>query len=300
MFESHFYNETIRNVVTAFGTLFNNINIQKLDADGNEVSKIRVPLAYSTREKFIQRLREDDRLDDEEYPNAHVQMTLPRMSFSMGSMSYDPTRKRNTTHRRRIKDTQNTQNFLTYQYAEVPYNFGFELGVYAGSFNDGLQIVEQILPYFTPEFNLTFQRSGGTSDLYTKMDVPIVLDSVNLEYDALGDMETRRLLIWNMSFTAKYYLHGPTKREKTITSSDVTLFQLDGFTSGQISGSTGTDEQRSATGPSGDLTGLTGAVSRIIVGPSGPTADISNYDFNVDKYVLWTDTNSIDTTGVTS
>ena len=282
MFESHFYNQTIRDVVTAFGTLFNNINIQKLDADGDEVSKIRVPLAYATREKFIQRLREDDRLDDGEYPNAHVQMTLPRMSFSMGSMSYDPARKRNTTHRRRIKDTQNTQNFLTYQYAEVPYNFGFELGVYAGSFNDGLQIVEQILPYFTPEFNLTFQRSGGTSDLYTKMDVPIVLDSVNL------------------AFTAKYYLHGPTKREKTITSSDVTLFNIDGLTSGQISGTTGTDEQRSATGPSGDLTGLTGAVSRIIVGPSGSTADISDYDFNVDKYVLWSETNSIDTTGVTS
>ena len=169
MFESHFYNETIRNVVTAFGTLFNNISIQKLDGDGEETSKIRVPLAYSTREKFITRLREDSRLDDDEYPNSHVQMTLPRMAFSMGSMNYDAT-----------------------------------------------------------------------------------------------------------------------------------LFQLDGFTSGQITGSTGTDEQRSATGPSGDLTGLTGAVSRIVVGPSGPTADISNYDFNVDKYVLWSETNSIDTTGVTS
>jgi len=255
MFANHFYHETIRNSVVAFGTLFNDMTIVKKNADGSERIEVQVPLAYAPKEKFIQRLKEDTRLDDETNPNPHVQITLPRMSFNMVSMAYDPTRKRNTTHRRRIKDVEGEQGYLSYQYSEVPYNFGFELAIYASTFEDGLQIVEQIVPYFTPEFNVTYQKAGGDSDINTKIDLPIILETVNLEYDYLGDFEERRMLIWTMNFNIKANLYGPTRREKTILSTSSVLFDLDGFTSGQIiNGQTGG-----------------GAVSRIDVGISGGT-----------------------------
>lgn len=308
MFASHFYHETIRNCVVAFGTLFNDLTILKKNADGTDRISVQVPLAYAAREKFIQRLNEDTRLDDETNPNPHVQMTLPRMSFNMVSMSYDPTRKRNTIHRRRIKDTQNEQGYLSYQYSEVPYNLGFELGIYATTFEDGLQIVEQIIPYFTPEFNVTFQKAGGDTDINSKIDLPIILESVNLDYEYLGDMESRRLLIWTMNFNVKSNIYGPTKRAKTILSSSVTLFDLDGNTSGQISGHTGGDEYRSS-----EDNNVFGAISRIDTGISGGTGifiDGSQETPNADPPYTTTDIkytfidagisgDVIDTTGAT-
>ena len=266
MFSNHFYHETIRNTVVAFGTLFNDMTIVKKNADGSERVSVQVPLSYAAREKFIQRLNEDTRLDDDTDPNPHVQLSLPRMSFNMLSMSYDAVRKRNTIHRRRIKDIEGDQEYLSYQYAEVPYNIGFELSVYASTFEDGLQIIEQIVPYFTPEFNVTFQKAGGTSDINTKIDLPIILESVNLDYNYLGDFEERRILIWTLNFNVKTNLYGPIKREKTILDSSITLFDLDGFTSGQITGHTGGDEYRSLTGNT-----YYGAVSRIDIGISGGT-----------------------------
>lgn len=308
MFSNHFYHETIRNSVVAFGTLFNDLTIVKKNADGTDRITVQVPLAYAAKEKFIQRLQQDTRLDDETNPNPHVQMTLPRMSFNMVSMAYDASRKRNTIHRRRIKDTQGEQGYLSYQYSEVPYNLGFELGIYASTFEDGLQIVEQIVPYFTPEFNVTFQRAGGTSDINTKIDLPIVLESVNLDYEYLGDFEERRLLIWTMNFNVKANLYGPEKRSKNILSSSVTLFDLDGLTSGQITGHTGGDEYRSLTGNT-----YFGAVSRIDLGISGGTGifvDGSHETPNADPPYTFTETkyqfndpdggdDVIDTTGAT-
>lgn len=309
MFGNHFYHETIRNSVVAFGTLFNDMTIVKKNADESDRISVQVPLAYANREKFIQRLKEDTRLDDETNPNPHVQMTLPRMSFNMVSMSYDASRKRNTIHRRRIKDTQGTQGYLSYQYSEVPYNLGFELGIYATTFEDGLQIVEQIVPYFTPEFNVTFKTAGGTSDINSQIDLPIILESVNLDYDYLGNFEERRLLIWTMNFNAKANLYGPEKRAKTILNSSVTLFDLDGLTSGQITGHTGGNEYRSSE----DNT-VFGAVSRIDIGISGGTGifiDGSQETPNADPPYTFTETSYqfndpdgitndvIDTTGAT-
>lgn len=308
MFANHFYHETIRNSVVAFGTLFNDLKIVKKNADGTDRITVQVPLAYAAREKFIQRIQQDTRLDDDTNSNPHVQMTLPRMAFNMVSMSYDPSRKRNTIHRRRIKDTESEQGYLSYQYTEVPYNLGFELGIYATTFEDGLQIVEQIVPYFTPEFNVTFQKAGGTSDINTKIDLPIILESVNLDYEYLGDFEERRLLIWTMNFNVKSNLYGPEKRAKNILSSSVTLFDLDGLTSGQITGHTGGDEYRSLTGNT-----YFGAVSRIDIGISGGTGifvDGSHETPNADPPYTFTETkyqfndpdggdDVIDTTGAT-
>lgn len=308
MFSNHFYHETLRNTVVAFGTLFNDVTIVKKNADDSERIQVQVPLAYAAREKFIQRLKEDSRLDDSTNSNPHVQMTLPRMSFNMVSMQYDAARKRNTIHRRRVKDIEGEQGYLSYQYAEVPYNVGFELGVYAGTFEDGLQIIEQIVPYFTPEFNVTFQKAGGTSDINEKIDLPIILESVNLEQDYLGDFESRRLLIWTLTFNVKTNLYGPIKRDKTILESSVTLFDLDGLTSGQITGHTGGDDYRSS-----EDNNVFGAVSRIDIGISGgtgifidgsqetPNAD-PPYTFTEMKY-QFDDPNGgddvIDTTGAT-
>lgn len=309
MFASHFYHETIRNSVVAFGTLFNNLTIVKKNADDSTRITVQVPLAYATQEKFILRLKEDSRLDDDTNPNPHDQLTLPRMSFNMISMNYDSSRKRNSIHRRRIKDTQNSQDYLSYQYTEVPYNLGFELGIYATTFEDGLQIVEQILPYFTPEFNVTFQKAGGTSDINTKIDLPIVLEAVNLNYEAIGSFDERRLLIWTMNFNVKTNLYGPIKRGKTILDSSVTFFDIDGLTSGQISGHSGGYDYRSLAGNT-----YLGAVSRVDLGISGGTGifvDGSHETPNADPPYTFTETkyqfndpdgvtnDVIDTTGVT-
>lgn len=257
MFQRHFYNESIRNVVVAFGSLFNKINIEKKNADGSQRALIQVPLSYSNQEKFLRRLRYDARLDDDDNPN--VEITLPRLSFNMSSINYDGSRKRATISRRYNVDPQGTQTKLARQYAEVPYNFGFELGIYAANFDDGLQIVEQILPYFTPEFTVTLKEEGGTADIYSKVDIPIVLESVDTDYDFLGDYDTRRILIWNLNFTAKANLYGPTKTSGVITKSTATIFNWDDVLSIDEVGTTSGD---------GSCTGPTGAMARIDVVPN--------------------------------
>ena len=279
MFQRHFYNESIRNVVIAFGSMFNSINIEKKNADGSQRALVQVPLSYANQEKFLRRLRYDARLDDDDNPN--VSLTLPRLSFNMSNMTYDPSRKRSTIGRRYGADKSGDITKLAVQYAEVPYNFNFELGVYTPNFDEGLQIVEQILPYFTPEFTVTLKDEGGTAGLYNKIDIPIVLESVDSDYDYLGDYDTRRILIWNMNFTAKAYLYGPVQTSGVIKRTKATIFNWDDVLSfdevGTTSGSSASIGGSACVGP-------TGAMARIDVVPNptgampdgshtGPTAD---------------------------
>jgi hypothetical protein len=199
MLGTYYYHEIIRKTIIAFGTLFNDIDIQHKDAAGNTNSIIKVPLAYSPTQKFLARLEQQANLDKP------VQITLPRMSFEMTSIEYDPTRKTGVTQTFKACDTEDG-NKLKKVFMPVPYNIGFELSIFCKLNDDALQIVEQILPYFQPSFNLTIDLVESIGE---KRDIPVVLNSVSMQDDYEGDFSTRRALIYTLQFTAKTYLFGP-------------------------------------------------------------------------------------------
>ena len=195
----HFYNRTIRRIVVAFGTLFNDIQMVRYDKTGNiEYEKIRVPLSYAPKEKFITRLKSDPSL------NKSINTTLPRMSFDMTGLTYDSSRKQSTlTKNFSINAATNSINT---QYAPIPYNFDFSLSIYVRNMEDGTQILEQILPFFTPDFTVTVSLVPNMTQKY---DLPVILNSVTPEFDYEGDMLTTRTLIWTLTFTVRGYIFPP-------------------------------------------------------------------------------------------
>ena len=172
---------------------------------------MKVPLAYGPREKFLVRLREDADL------SKTVAITLPRIGFEIANLSYDPTRKLNRVQKfKKVKGSKASQ--LDTQFMPVPYNIDIELYVMAKQSDDALQIVEQILPYFQPDYTFTI---NDMADMGIKRDVPIILNSISYEDTYQGDFTTRRALIYTLSFTAKFYLYGPVTSSKVIKTVQV-------------------------------------------------------------------------------
>ena len=196
MLGTYYYHEIIRKTIISFGTLFNNINIRHDDSAGNSYSELKVPLAYGPSQKFLARLEQQADL------NKPVQITLPRMSFEMTSVSYDSTRKAGVTQSFKASDGTNLKRV----YMPVPYNIGFQLNILSKLNDDALQIVEQILPYFQPAFNLTVDL---VSSIGEKRDIPVLLENISFQDDYEGDFSSRRALIYTLDFTAKTYLFGP-------------------------------------------------------------------------------------------
>ena len=210
MLGQQFYHETIRKVIVSFGTMFNDIHLVRKDNDGNISQTMKVPLAYGPREKFLVRLREDVDLTKQ------VAISLPRIGFEIKNLSYDPARKLNRVQKfKTVKGSEAKQ--LDTQYMPVPYNLELELYVMAKQSDDALQIVEQILPYFQPDYTITISDLGGG----TKRDVPVVLNSINYEDNYEGEFEQRRALIYTLSFNAKFYLFGPVSSAKVIKTVQV-------------------------------------------------------------------------------
>lgn len=207
MLGTHFYHEVIRKTIIGFGTLFNNVELQRTDNAGNVVQTTKVPLNYGPREKFLARIEAEPDLDG----RAETQITLPRMSFEMKGIQYDPSRKLGPVQLcRERKDGDTKQTYSTY--SPVPYNIEFELNILSKNNEDSVQILEQILPYFQPVFNITINLISKMSE---KKDIPIVLNSVGIQDDYEADFLTRRTLIHTLNFTAKSYLYGP------VTTADV-------------------------------------------------------------------------------
>ena len=192
MFE-YFYNEIMRRTIIAFGTLFNGITVK------NEGSVLRVPLAYGPIQKFLARIEQSPDL------NKPTAITLPRMSFEYTGMTYDPSRKLTQTQQIVVKNPADGTDTKK-QYMPVPYNMQFELGIMCKLNDDALQIVEQILPYFQPSYNLSVNLVGSIKE---KRDIPIVLENITMQDDYEGDFESRRVLLYTLRFTAKTYLFGP-------------------------------------------------------------------------------------------
>ena len=196
MLGNYYYHEILRKTIISFGTIFNDIHIRHKDGSGKETSDMRVPLAYGPMQKFLARLEQQADL------NKAVQITLPRMSFETTNIAYDATRKAGITQTFKATDG----NKLRKVFMPVPYNIGFELNILVKLNDDGLQIVEQILPFFQPSFNLTVDL---VSVIGEKRDISVVLDNISFQDDYEGDFATRRALIYTLNFTAKTYLFGP-------------------------------------------------------------------------------------------
>ena len=196
MLGQYYYHEILRKTVIAFGTVFNDIHIRHRNGQGQEISDLRVPLAYGPMQKFLARLEQQADL------NKAVQITLPRMSFETTNIAYDATRKGGITQTFKASDGSKLRKV----FMPVPYNIGFELNILVKLNDDALQIVEQILPYFQPSFNLTIDLISVIGE---KRDIPIVLDNISFQDDYEGDFTTRRALIYTLNFTAKTYLFGP-------------------------------------------------------------------------------------------
>ncbi len=192
MFE-YFYNEIFRKTIISFGTLFNDLTIKQTD------STVKVPLAYGPTQKFLARLEESPDL------SKRTAMTLPRMSFEFVGLNYDSSRKVTTTQQITVKDP-NDGTVTKKAFMPVPYNMQFELSIMTKLNDDALQIVEQILPYFQPSYNLTVQL---VETMKEKRDIPIILENVTMDDQYEGNFTTRRVLLYTMRFSAKTYLFGP-------------------------------------------------------------------------------------------
>ena len=212
MFNRYFYNSGLRKLTVAFGTIFNNIQVKKSLSDST-LQSIRVPLAYGPKEKFMVRLDQQANLENREFA-----VTLPRMSFEISGIEYDGSRKLTRIQKYRTVKTGST-NVTNYNYTPVPYNISYKLFVFTATAENGLQIIEQILPYFQPDYTVTLNL---IPELNIKRDVPIVLTSVQYEDTYSGDFTTRRAVTYTLDFTAKTYLFGPPYSSKVIkeTQSD--------------------------------------------------------------------------------
>ena len=192
MFE-YFYNEILRKTIISFGTLFNGITIKQ---DG---SVVKVPLAYGPTQKFLARLEQAPNLSQA------TQISLPRMSFEFTGLTYDSSRKVTTTQTIAVKNPDDGTD-IKKVFMPVPYNMQFELAIMCKLNDDALQIVEQILPFFQPQYNLTINL---VSLINEKKDVPVVLENITMQDEYEGDFTSRRVLYYTLRFTAKTYLFGP-------------------------------------------------------------------------------------------
>ena len=215
MFGKHFYHESLRKVVVAFGTIFNNITIHRTDSSNNVVQSIKVPLAYSPKEKFLTRLEQQADLD-----NRSVAVTLPRMGFEISGISYDSSRKLQKVGKfRSVRSDRG--DVMDYQYNPVPYNISLNLYSFTATAESGLQIIEQILPYFQPDYTVTINTIPSMG---IKRDVPIILNSVNYEDTYDGSYTQRRAVNYTLSFTAKTYLYGPIYSQRVIKETQADLY----------------------------------------------------------------------------
>ena len=228
MFGHTFYFSIIRKYVIYFGTLFNDIHITREDKNGNLVDLLKIPLSYAPKEKMLVRFESDPDIDR---PFATL---LPRMSFEMLDMEYDSNRKLHTVGRSVVKDPNDT-NKLKYQYNPVPYNIRFRLYVYVKNAEDGTKIIEQILPFFTPDWTTTVRL---IPEMNITMDIPVILDNISIEDSYDGNFDKRRALIWSLDFTLKGYIYGPVKKTGIIKFAN-TNFYVPNVPDGQLRNAVG-------------------------------------------------------------
>ena len=205
MLGTYYYHEIIRRTIIAFGTLFNTIDIKHKTQSGDAFSTVRVPIAYGPTEKFLARLEQKPDL------RKRVSITLPRLAFEMDGISYDSSRKVSTMQTFKAFTTDGSKSARKV-FMPVPYNLSFKLYAMTQYNEDSLQIIEQILPYFQPSFNLTVDLVKSIGE---KRDIPMVLNSVSFDDNYDSGMDEKRVIIYTLDFTAKTYLFGPVADSST-------------------------------------------------------------------------------------
>ena len=215
MLGTHFYHEIIRKTIVGFGTLFNNIELRRVNSSGDIVQTLKIPLSYGPREKFLARLDAEPRLDG----RSETQIQLPRITFEMKGIAYDSTRKMSPVNLCKTPKSADTKAVYQ-QYSPVPYNLDFELNIISKNNDDSVQILEQILPYFQPVFNISLKLVEQTNEI---KDVPIVLNNVSIQDDYEGDFTKRRSLVHTLNFVAKTYLYGPVSTADVIKTVNVDI-----------------------------------------------------------------------------
>jgi len=220
MFGTWFYHKRVRTAVSVFGSLFNDLYVLRQNSSGATVSQVKVPLAYAPRRNFIARLEEMNNGEDSE---RRVAMKLPRMSFEITSMAYDQERQlpKVNSISKALSGTTNSRQKI---YTSTPYNMAFQLSVYAKTQDDALQIVEQILPYFKPQYTVSVKPFSDIPSLIE--DVPITLTSVAFEDNFEGAIGERRTIIYTLDFEMKINFHGPLDTGSKIIRDVRTNFHL--------------------------------------------------------------------------
>ena len=230
--KQHFYHRVVRKMVVSFGTMFNDITLKRYNkAETQEIERINVPLMYSQKEKFYQRITQDPELTKE------TAITLPRMGFELTVITYDPTRKRSLfVDSFSAGDANNVKSIRT-----TPYNFDFSLSIYVRNVEDGTQIIEQILPYFNPDYTMKIDFLGLADQ---KTDIPFILQSVQQDVEDIGSADPTRIIIWTLTFTAKGYMFGPIINRDVIRKSTAntfnSFFDLENFRSISVTNGQGT------------------------------------------------------------
>ena len=211
---AQFYHRTIRKMVVTFGTLFNDIEIVRYTQAGTPKEKLKIPLSYGAKERYLTRITSDPSLIKT------INTLVPRMSFNLESLEYDTSRKQISTLRNFASETDSS---VKTQFVPVPYNYEFSLSIYVRNTEDGTQILEQILPFFTPDFSVVVDFIPSMKQKYT---VPIILNSVSstVDYEGVDSDGTTRLIIWDLTFTVKSYIWPPVKSGDIITRANTQLF----------------------------------------------------------------------------
>jgi hypothetical protein len=226
MFNQGFYFSTIRKYVTLFGTLFDDITIKRTDNAGKLNAFIKVPITYSPKEKMLARVGGDPALDRQT-----AVPTLPIMAFEMTDIRYDGNRKLSTVKKYAVAKPEDP-DVLKYQFVPVPYNIGFRLYVMVKNAEDGTKIIEQILPYFTPDWTTTVQL---IPEMEVTMEIPLVLNDISQDDVYEGDWKERRSLTWTLDFTMKGYIFGPVKTGKIIKFANSVFYTPQGANDGELS-----------------------------------------------------------------
>ncbi len=212
MLGSTFYHQTVRKYVAVFGTLFNDLNIERKNSSGVVIEKIKVPLAYGPKQKWLLAIQEST------VSRKVSAIRVPRMGFALTGLSYDSSRKLNTIGRNLAANTAAGTSSLMTQYNPVPYNFDFTLYILVKNAEDGTQILEQILPFFTPEFTVTINT---IPEMGIKADVPIVLNSADVADEYEGELATARTITWTLSFSMRGYIYPDIKTGSVIKTIEV-------------------------------------------------------------------------------
>lgn len=214
-----FYHKTIRKMVVLFGTLFNDINVRRFDAQGNETQRFKCPISYAPKEKTLARITAGGIRGNQSALN------LPVMSFEMTGLGYDPERK--TSNAQKITAPVTGGQKKQSIYFPTPYLFNFSLYVYAQNNEDATQILEQILPYFRPHFNVTIQELEDVPDL--KRDIPIKLESITTEDTYEGQFEERRAIVYTLDFTIEGNIYGRVAETGIIQKAFIDINQSPDF-----------------------------------------------------------------------